>query len=219
MRNTIFILLFTPLDKGEIAIQTNELKKLDPIKTLAFGLFSPYGFSEAVLRDLLLNLDGQPGKIFESASYLITMDRQRLILSPKLPAIAPEQLINALEGPFTWNGSSFRQQTLTYSAFKNKTSNNIVQLDYNLLIFPLKLRTWKKGDYFYPLGMRGRKKLSDYFIEQKIPLQRKQSIGILENGNGDIVWIAGYRPDDRYKITAGTEKIYILEKLIPNGTE
>lgn len=211
--------LFIPLGNEEIAIQISELKNLDPLKTLVFGLFNPFGFSDAVLHDLLLNLDGQAGKVFTSATHLITLDRQRIILSPRRSAAAAEKLIGPDEGCFSWNGHFYQQQTLPGSKFESKTSNNIVQLDYKLLIFPLKLRPWKKGDYFYPLGMRGRKKLSDYFIEKKIPLQRKQSIGVLENGNGDIVWIAGYRPDNRYKITASTEKIFTLEKLIPDGTE
>jgi tRNA(Ile)-lysidine synthase len=211
--------IFIPLSSEEIAVQIHEIKKLKPLRTLVFGLFNPYGFSEAVLDDLLLKLDGQAGKIFESPSHLITIDRQRLILSPRSLPGYTVQLIRAEEKGFTWNNSTFRQVVLPASAFRRQTANSIVQLDYKLLIFPLKLRTWQKGDYFYPLGMNGRKKLSDYFIEQKIPLQHKQNIGVLENGNGDILWIAGYRPDERYKITEATENIFILEKLIPNGTE
>ena len=60
--------------------------------------------------------------------------------------------------------------------------------------------------------MKGKKKLSDYFIEQKIPRQLKGKIAVLENGNGEILWIAGYRSDDRYKISFTSEKIFILEK-------
>jgi tRNA(Ile)-lysidine synthase len=86
-------------------------------------------------------------------------------------------------------------------------------LDLDLLIFPLVLRKWNEGDRFQPLGIHGTKKLSDFFIEQKIPLSRKKDIGILENGNGDIIWIAGFRIDERYKITANTKKVFIFEQF------
>jgi tRNA(Ile)-lysidine synthase len=60
--------------------------------------------------------------------------------------------------------------------------------------------------------MKGQKKLSDYFIEQKIPLSQKKQIAILENGNGDIIWIAGKRIDERYKVTDNTKKVIIFEQ-------
>ena len=90
----------------------------------------------------------------------------------------------------------------------------MAQLDYDLLHFPLKLRTWKNGDQFQPLGLKSNKKLSDFFIEQKVRLNHKKDIGILENGNGDILWIAGFRISDCYKISLNTKKVFILEQSI-----
>ena len=206
--------LFIEKADSEIEIPINALKNLNPLNTLLFGVFSPFGFTEAVLHNLIDNLDDQPGKMFLSPSHQLTLDRGRLILSPKQRPPAPEFLIGDHEDVFTWNNQDYKSHTLPISGFKNKTSNNIVQLDHTKLIFPLKLRSWHKGDYFQPLGMKGKKKLSDYFIEQKIPRQRKEGIGVLENGNGDIVWISGYRSDERYKIRPETEKIFILEKQI-----
>ncbi len=68
---------------------------------------------------------------------------------------------------------------------------------------PLTLRTWKHGDWFIPLGMNGRKKLSDYFADQKVPRLGKSTVPVLES-NGNIVWVCGRRLDDRYKITDKT---------------
>ncbi len=95
---------------------------------------------------------------------------------------------------------------------KLRKEMSVAQMDYDLLIFPMILRKWNDGDRFQPLGVKGSKKLSDFFIEQKVPLSRKNQIGILENGNGDIVWIAGFRIDERYKITANTKKVFIFEQ-------
>jgi tRNA(Ile)-lysidine synthase len=86
-------------------------------------------------------------------------------------------------------------------------------VDADLVVYPLTLRAWQQGDYFYPIGMKTRKKLSDFFIDQKVPLHQKNDIPVLINGNGDVVWIGGYRPDDRYKVTDKTKKVTIFELI------
>ena len=86
-----------------------------------------------------------------------------------------------------------------------------VSVDSDLLIYPLTIRPWAQGDYFYPIGMKTRKKLSDFFIGQKIQLHQKKEVPVLVNGNGDIIWLGGYRPDDRYKVTGKTKKVTIFE--------
>lgn len=84
-------------------------------------------------------------------------------------------------------------------------------IDTDLLIYPLTLRYWREGDHFHPLGMKTRQKLSDFFVHQKVPLHEKSQIPLLVNGNEDIIWIGGYRPDDRYKVSAKTKKVTIFE--------
>lgn len=204
--------LFIEKPNNEIEVLISDIKDLKPINTLLFGLFNPFGFTEAILHDLVNNLDSQPGKTFLSPSHQIILDRGRLIVSPKQRPPAPEFQIGEDEKVFTWNNEIFRTYSPHASGYIIKMSNDAAQLDHKKLIFPLKFRSWHKGDYFYPLGLKGRKKLSDYFIEQKIPRQRKEGIGVLENGNGDILWICGYRSDERYKIRPETEKIFILER-------
>jgi len=84
-------------------------------------------------------------------------------------------------------------------------------VDTEKLIYPLTLRLWRQGDFFFPIGMKTRKKLSDFFIDQKVPLHEKNNIPLLVNGNGDVIWIGGYRPNDRYKVTQYTKKVTIFE--------
>jgi tRNA(Ile)-lysidine synthase len=86
-----------------------------------------------------------------------------------------------------------------------------VSIDADKLVYPLKMRTWHEGDHFFPLGMKGKKKLSDFFINQKVPLHQKEEIPILVNGNGEIMWVGGYRPDERYKVSDNTKKVTIFE--------
>ncbi len=75
----------------------------------------------------------------------------------------------------------------------------------------LRLRSWKPGDTFVPLGMQGRKKVSDFFIDNKVPLAEKQQYPVLETEDGEIVWLCGQRIDDRFKITESTRRVLRLE--------
>ena len=84
-------------------------------------------------------------------------------------------------------------------------------VDASQLIFPLVVRYKQDGDKFMPLGMKHFKKLSDFFIDQKIPLPHKTKIPILINGNGEIIWVIGLRQDNRYKVNATTKKVAIFE--------
>jgi len=87
---------------------------------------------------------------------------------------------------------------------------NIAMLDLSKLHFPLVLRKWEKGDFFFPLGMNGKKKLSDFFIDNKISIPEKEQIWVLCSDN-EIAWIVGLRLDYRFKITEKTKKAYIVQ--------
>ena len=91
-------------------------------------------------------------------------------------------------------------------------NTNCANLDFDKLSFPLKLRKWKKGDKFQPLGMNNFKKLSDFFIDQKYSILEKKRQWILCSGK-DIIWILGNRIDDRYKVTSSTKNIYVVKLL------
>ena len=89
----------------------------------------------------------------------------------------------------------------------NFLDNNNVAIDHDLLTFPLKLRKWENGDYFYPLGMKKKKKLSDFFIDNKVSLMDKNNTWLLIS-NEKIVWVLGFRIDERFKIRKKTKTIF-----------
>jgi tRNA(Ile)-lysidine synthase len=88
---------------------------------------------------------------------------------------------------------------------------NTALLDADKLAFPLRLRSWREGDVFCPLGMGGKRhKVKKFFVEKKVPLFEKEKIRILETANGDICWIVGHRLDERMKITEHTRQYVVF---------
>ncbi len=206
--------IFIEIADDEFEISIAELKKLNPLNTLLYGLFHPYGFTETVLNDLSNAWDGKPGKVFYSAGFQLLLDRGRIILSKVNSEKAEDAVIESDSLHCIWNKQKFECKIVPIDQFELNKNQNIAQLDYDLLSFPLKLRSWKNGDHFQPLGLKQKKKLSDFFVERKISLNHKKDIAILENKNGDIIWLAGLRVDERYKVSRNTKKVFILEQLI-----
>ncbi len=87
-----------------------------------------------------------------------------------------------------------------------KTDKNTIFVDAEKVKFPLTIRNWQKGDVFFPFGMKGKKKLSDFFIDEKISMNEKENIEVLISEN-EIIWIIGYRADDRFKVTEKTKSV------------
>jgi tRNA(Ile)-lysidine synthase len=197
----------------EIHISIPELKKLEPKRLLLFKLLQDYGFNETTINDLTGALDKHPGRVFESAGYKLITDREQLILTKQNPHRTEEVYISAKEHEVNFAGYKL---TLLHddSPLIVKDNPMAASVDADLLQYPLTLRHWRQGDYFYPLGMKSRKKVSDFFIGQKVPLHQKDSIPLLVNGNGDIIWIGGHRPDERYRISGKTKKVTIFELVL-----
>lgn len=196
----------------EIHLPLETLKALQPKQLLLFNLLREYGFSETTVADLIASLNAQPGKVFESAAFVLLLDRGKLILTKKSQAAQPAVLINENDRQAEYGSHKL---TILHddSPLIVKDNRMAASVDAGLLVYPLMLRTWQQGDYFYPLGMKSRKKLSDFFVGQKVPLHHKDHIPVLVNGSGDVIWIGGYRLDDRYKVTDKTKKVTIFELI------
>jgi tRNA(Ile)-lysidine synthase len=205
--------LFKKLAEHEFEINLGKLKNLVPLNTLLYELFQPYGFNEAILSDLSTSWTGTIGKVFRSATHELLLDRDRILLGRINKDIPAPIIIEQESKSCYWNEKQFSISIIPIEDFKLCTEPKLAQLDYGLLKFPLIMRSWQHGDFFHPMGLKTKKKLSDFFIEQKISLNHKKNIAILENGNGDIIWIAGLRISEGYKISPNTKKVFILEQL------
>jgi len=205
LRDTVFIDL-----KSETRIKISDIRKLHPQQLLTFGLLRGFNFSEQVVADLLLSLEKHPGKIFESPSHQIILDRQEIIIYPKKERGAEIAEIGENQNEVNFQG--FRLKLLhDETPLIVKNNPMATSVDAEKLIFPLTIRNWQTGDYFFPLGMNHKQKLSDFLVHQKVPLSQKSAIPVLVNGNQEIIWIAGFRLDDRYKVSSGTKKVVIFE--------
>lgn len=196
----------------EIYLALSAVKKLKPQQLLLFKLLQPYGFNETAIGDLITSLDKHSGRVFEASGYKLILDRDKIILVKRTENRQQTLLIQVDDHTVNYKGYKL---TLLHddSPLIIKDNPMAVAIDTALLIYPLKLRAWEQSDSFYPLGMKTRKKLSDYFINQKVPLHVKNQIPLLVNGNDEIMWIGGYRLDDRYSVNKNTKKVTIFELI------
>jgi len=106
-------------------------------------------------------------------------------------------------------GGELELKSIPVEKFRLQKKEGIAQLDLKHIQFPLLLRKWKKGDYFYPLGMRKKKKLARFLIDQKLPKNQKENVWVLES-NKKIIWVVGMRIDDRFKVVESTKQILTI---------
>lgn len=196
--------------KGQFYLSIAAIKALSPKQLLLFELLRPFDFTEPVVAEILEGLDKQSGTTYFSSSHRIVINRGNLIIDKFVDVAAGHNtLINADSGKVNFGGSQIVIRTSGDLNFKK--NRDMAYVDSAKLIYPLILRTWQDGDKFKPLGMVGFKKVSDFFINAKIPVTEKDLIPVLLNGNGEIIWIAGWRQDDRYKLTEATVQVTVFE--------
>jgi len=164
-----------------------------------------YNFNPTVIEEVNRSLESESGKQFYSQTHRLVKDRGQLFVTP---IITDEERIYYLEKDDIELFAPFNLTIEKQSAegFKISRESNIACLDLDKLVFPLLIRRWQQGDYFQPLGMTGFKKLSDFFIDEKIPVHEKENTWLLCSGK-KIVWIIGHRIDNRFKITPETKQI------------
>jgi tRNA(Ile)-lysidine synthase len=171
-----------------------------------------YGFSPSAVEDIKESLLGQPGKVFYADNFQLIRDRDYLILSSCTEKSFTEVLISSpnssIESPVSMEFNVIEDLT----SFKIPKEESVGIFDLEKVIFPLLLRPWRKGDKFVPFGMEGHKKVSDFLIDQKIPIHHKSSTYVLESG-GNIIWVVGYRIDNRYRIKSESAKALIVKLL------
>lgn len=199
--------------KNETCISISELKKLEPLSAYLFEFLKVYHFSPSVIADIASCLEKAPGNQFYSPTHRLLIDRDKLIITKLSDKILNGSFLITTEQKQQKIPIHLSISTLNLTPqFKINKAQNIAQLDAKKIQFPLEIRRWKSGDSFHPLGMKGEKKLSDFFIDNKLSIFEKEKIWLLCSA-GKIVWIINYRIDDSVKVTSKTKKIIQLEYI------
>jgi len=195
--------------QGRIIIDLRELASLHPLKTWLYELFSPFGFSRSQCESIEKIMKAESGRRSISPSHQLYKDRDQLILIPSPRDAFDRYYLDGPEKhshlPFSMDMEVLEREELG----EIPRDPRIACLDLDLVQFPLTIRRWVYGDYFYPLGMDQIKKLSDYFVDNKIPVPEKESTWIMASGK-KIVWIMGQRIDHRFRITDNTQRVLML---------
>ncbi len=203
---------------NDVRILISWLEEFSPMETWLFELLRPYDFSYSVVEEIVNSLGSISGKIFFSPTHRLIRDRDYLIIESfsqidaisKEPIVAYNPLLETqpqLPVPVT-----FRVER--YINFVIPEGPAIACFDYDKLEYPLFMRHWKQGDYFFPFGSNGKKKLSDYFVDNKLSIDEKERMFLLTSGD-DIIWVTGMRCDHRYRLTESTKKVLVVELEIP----
>lgn len=191
------------------------LLQYDFAPTLLHEFLYPYGFNPNVISQIFDCIGTQAGKMFESDRYVVLHDRDCLIVEEKQLREQDCVLITEDIAEYQLKKSVLRYVTCSRDTFVLDKRRSVASLDLEKLKFPLSLRAWRAGDSFVPYGMNGRKKVSDFLIDEKVPLLKKQGVLVLES-NGEIVWVVGYRVSQLFAVTESTKKIvtFDIESLL-----
>lgn len=171
-----------------------------------------YGFSYSQAKEMISSLAGIPGKMFHSGSHSLLIDRDDMLISKAgRSEEQPDITIEKGQQVFKWASLTFSispapaGEPIAYN-------QNTIAVDADKLIFPLSIRKWKQGDTFAPFGMGGRrKKVSDLLIDVKVNLFEKERVGVLVNGDGEIIWVVGIRAAERFRIGESSKNINIID--------
>jgi tRNA(Ile)-lysidine synthase len=185
---------------NDFYIPVLKLQKVQPLEALCYELFKPFGFTGNQTPQLINLISASSGKQLFSATHRVIKDRNFLIITSLKTTEATFLSIENLPKTIETEGKIFQFSTITNTSDFTKTPDEAC-LDLTKITLPLTLRKWRQGDYFYPLGMgMKKKKLSRFFIDQKIPLHDKENIWVITAAQ-KILWVCGYRIDERFKLT------------------
>ena len=196
-------------NEGEVVrVKINEFKTVNYNSVLLLNIFGEYGLTPAMVGELIKLFGGNTGAIMKTGTHRFIKNRNELIIT-FLPdnsvSLRTFKNITQLKksGIFSVNISPYSKEN------KFSKEKNTAYFDADVLRFPVTLRSWKQGDSFTPFGMDGTKKISDFFTDLKYSIADKEKALVLES-NGLIVWIAGERIDNRFRVSDKTKRVLIL---------
>lgn len=170
-------------------------KKVIPLQTITWEIIRKFGFAANQTNEVIKLFDADNASTIQTDNYRIIKNRAWMIIAP-IAAELESHIVIMEPGKYLFSNGSIEIKHVINS--KIKTADGVEYLDASKIHFPLLLRKYKTGDYFYPLGMTKKKKLSKFFIDAKLSKTQKESVWVLEM-NQTIIAVIGYRIDNRFK--------------------
>jgi len=192
-----------------IKLDIELLKKQVHLPTVMYELLHPYGFGSSTIQQITEQLDGESGKQFYSNTHRLLKDRKYLIISETAPVSDDIYWISETDTEIINPLRLKLSKIQILPDFQVSKEKDCVHVDAAKLNFPLQLRRWTEGDSFFPFGMKQRKKISDFFIDNKLSRFEKEQSWLLISGE-DIVWIVGQRVDNRFRVSEKTKEVIEL---------
>ena len=197
---------------AEVHIPVLKLLKATPIATIVYEIIRDFGFTANQTNEVVSLLQSETGRYIQSSTHRIIKNRNWLIISPNQTSIADNILIEENDIKIEYANGFLAIKKINNDSFSINKSAAIAQLDAREIKFPLLLRKAKQGDYFYPLGMNKKKKLSRFFIDRKLSLSEKENVWIVEMDK-KIIWIVGLQIDNRFKVSDKTKELLVIDKV------
>lgn len=178
--------------------------------TILYEMLKPYGFSRTVCESIFTVLEKDSGKIFYSSTHRLLKDRSDLLIDVLSGEDNRAYLINLEDDNVDLPVELKPEIVVIKEDYQIEKDKKFAYFDFDKLSFPLVLRHWQEGDWFVPFGMKGKKKISDYFSDKKFSLFDKEKTWLLCSGQ-DVIWIVGERTDNRYRIEKTTKRVLKLK--------
>ncbi len=199
--------IITP-DTEILKIDIKKLKSYPYYPSILYELISPYGFNSMIVEQISDSLNKDSGKQFFSETHGLLKDRETLILYKK--HYHNNEKIYLIHEHTSYPDYPVKlkfEKIINSVGFEVSRKKYRIHIDIDKIQYPLQLRKWHEGDSFQPFGMKGMKKLSDFFIDNKLNLLQKEAIWLLVSGDEKIIWIVGIRADNRFRINENTQNI------------
>lgn len=195
---------------GHLAIAILKLQKIPAQRTVLFELVREFEFSESQLDDIVSLMAAENGKFVQSRQWRLIRDRRWLVIAPLAAEDSSITVLTANDELIDFPLGRLSTKRIESKAIDFSAGENIAHLDASTIKFPLIVRSWKTGDYFYPLGMKKKKKLARFLIDQKLSKPEKENVYIIESDRR-IIWVIGFRIDERFRVKPSTTHVLRFE--------
>jgi tRNA(Ile)-lysidine synthase len=190
------------------AIPVNKLKNIQPLDTIMHEIFKSFGFAAHHIPELKKLFEAPTGKYISSDQFRVLKNRTWLLIEPIVEQEQTIRIVEQADSQLVLNNCVLKIQKVAAGHDITNDSQHAL-LNMNKLKFPLVVRKWKAGDYFYPLGMKKKKKVSRFMTDIKLSLTEKEQQWVVESDK-KIVWVVGRRIDERFKIEENTTNRLLL---------